>query len=84
MSITFAIFILSSCSPKISTSDRGLQKFNYTYPMHPEVKSDKSDTYPKYGMDMVRSDAKGDHNHKGCKMKKNRDGTSRESDCAMM
>lgn len=52
--------------------------------MHPDVISDKSGLCPKCSMDLVRFDAKGNNNHKNCKMNKNKNGNSNGSDCGMI
>jgi len=68
------IIMLASCTPKTSPTTAGQKKITYTCPMHPEVVSDKPGSCPKCGMDLVKSNAKGGHNHGGCKMKVNKDG----------
>jgi hypothetical protein len=77
--MAMAIISLAGCSPKASPTVGGQEKVTYTCPMHAEVISDKPGSCPKCGMDLVQSNAKGGHNHKGCKMNHNGNGSNSSS-----
>jgi uncharacterized protein with PIN domain len=59
--IFLAVAGLSACNQSAKNKNQSEQTAEvYTCPMHPEVKSDKADSCPKCGMELVKKD---EHNH---------------------
>jgi hypothetical protein len=84
LAVTLTVLFVAGCSPKGNVTSGEQASVVYTCPMHPEVIRENPGTCPKCGMDLVKSNTKGTHNHKGCNMNSGGNHNHSGGGCGMM